>query len=366
MNRKVFMLDKDEIGIFDETEYKEIEMMGARNESALQKCLERFPDLIPASQIDSENTLQFITVKSEAGVTAGSIDILLLDSNGVLNIVETKLYQNREIRRAVLGQALEYAAYLVMEWDTERIKEAGNNYWQTKKENFEEKVTCELLAGSEDKEVFWEKVQQNLDDMNIRIIVVADKVPKELRQVVEFVNENSKFEIFALEVRLFVNKDGKKVLVPYIYGTTERRQTKASSARNSWSHERLEEEMQEEENEVRRKRFLEMMEYCYEMDAFNDGFSKTPSFRMHNKDGQNVMTFSGNGTIFAGLHPDIFGGKENLDIFFERLEKMKMFGYKKSDYNHWKLSKGRIEELSDKDFQELKSIVKSVYNKRMT
>jgi hypothetical protein len=87
---------------------------------------------------------------------------------------------------------------------------------------------------------------------------------------------------------------------------------------------------------------------------------------MHTKDGRNAMSFNGNGKIFVGLHSDIYGSKENLDILFDRLSSLKIFGYKKSDYEQWKLSRGRIEDLSDTEFQELKNIVKGVYNKKIS
>jgi len=366
MQRKVFILDKDELGICEETAYTEIEIMHEKNEAALQKCLEKFPELIPANQIDFDNPPKFLVIKAEAGVTPGSIDILMLDNNGVLNIVETKLYQNREIRRAVIGQALEYAAHLVMEWDADKIRNEGSRYWQGKDMNFDNMIADKLDVFEDDKEEFWDKVKHNLEEMKIRIIITADQVPKELRQTVEFVNRNSKFEILALEVKLFTDEKGRKVLVPYIIGVSEKKKISSlSSERQLWSFQQIEEKMQEEENEVRRGRFLEMLKYCCELNAFKEGNSKRPSFRVCNKEGQNFITFNGDGTVFVGLRVEMYGGQNDLDVFFDRLNQLSIFKFEKSDdYEHWRWSKGRIEELTDKEFTDLKNIIKDVYESK--
>jgi hypothetical protein len=362
MGSKIFMLNKDEMGsVFEETAYQEIEIFGEHNEAALQYCLENFPELIPATQIDSEKPPKFVSIKSEAGVTAGSIDILLLDSNAVLNIVETKLYQNREIRRAVLGQAFEYAAYVALEWDATKIRDEGKSYWRKKDKDFEEIVTKELVGQDGSIEQFWAKLQSNIDDMKIRIIIVADKVPKELRQVIEFVNENSKFEIYALEIKLFEDKDGKKVLVPCIYGAGERRKGVGLSDKTEWLPEKLKEEIGKLGNDVRCKRFLEMLDTCLALDAF--GGKMKPAFRFLNKDGDSCFNFYCNGKIKVHLQPRFYGDEEKMNLFLEQLNKIKIFDFTQTDIGHSRLAKGLLEELTDTEFQEFKELVKKVYVK---
>ncbi|MBC8359511.1 MAG: hypothetical protein H8E54_11285, partial [Candidatus Aminicenantes bacterium] len=149
-------------------------------------------------------------------------------------------------------------------------------------------------------------------------------------------------------------------------GVAEKKPSGVSSERYNWSREKIEERIQDEENETRRTRFLEVMKCCCEMNAFNEGSSKTPSFRIRNKEGTNMMSFNSNGTVFVGLHPDIYGGKSNLDIFFNRLNQLSIFGYEKSDYGHWRLSKRKIEELSDKEFNDLKNIIKNAYEQKLS
>lgn len=206
---------------------------------------------------------------------------------------------------------------------------------------------------SENSEEFWNTATQNLEAMKIKIIIAADVIPKELRQVIEFVNRNADFELLALEVKLFAEKDGKQALVPYIIGATEKA-TLSAGERDNWTFEKLQERIYDSENEIRRKHFLELMQYCRNLNAFNMGISKNPSFRFHNKDGQNVMTFCNDGRVFMGLLPDIYGGEACLKQFFEQINRLRIFGYEESDCGHWKLSKGKIEKLNDNEFTELK------------
>ena len=362
MGSKIFMLNKDEMeSVFEETAYQEIEMFGEHNEAALQYCLENFPELIPAAQLDSDNPPRFVSIKSEARVTAGSIDILLLDSNAVLNIIETKLRYNSEIRREVLGQAFEYAAYVALEWDAARIRDEGNNYWKKKGKDFEDIVKKELVEDGTIEE-FWAKVERNIHDMKIRIIIVADEVPKELRQVIEFIKEgNSDFEIYALEIKLFKDKDGKKVLVPCIYGAGERRKGVGLSDKTEWQPEKLKEEIGRLGNDIRCKRFLEMLDTCLAINAF--GGKMRPAFRFLNKDGKSCFNFYCNGKIKVHLQPHYYGDEGKMNLFLEQLNKIKIFDFNQTDFGHSRLARGLLEDLTDTEFQELKEIVKKVYVK---
>lgn len=78
------------------------------NEAALQNILYQSPEIIPTE----ENMKPKIFIK-EAGLPgSGNTDLIGIDENGGVTIIECKLATNTEIRRQVIGQVLEYAAYL--------------------------------------------------------------------------------------------------------------------------------------------------------------------------------------------------------------------------------------------------------------
>ncbi len=73
--------------------------------------IERYPEVLPGKQIDpgSDDPPRFALLRREVPVAGGSLDHLLVDQHGVLTLVETKLAENPEARREVVGQMLDYA-----------------------------------------------------------------------------------------------------------------------------------------------------------------------------------------------------------------------------------------------------------------
>lgn len=77
----------------------------------------------------------------------------------------------------------------------------------------------EALAEQIDR--FWNKVEANLRDGNVRLLFVADELPRELKRLVEFLNEQfTKIEVLGVELRQYVG-EGIKALVPRVIGQTE-------------------------------------------------------------------------------------------------------------------------------------------------
>ncbi len=64
--------------------------------------------------------------------------------------------------------------------------------------------------------------ESNLRSGKVRLLFVTDETPRELRRLVEFLNEKmADVEVLAVEIKQFVNND-QKVLVPRVIGLTER------------------------------------------------------------------------------------------------------------------------------------------------
>src|SRR5438445_9977087 len=79
-----------------------------KTEAELQQLLSDSPELLDTD--DEGNAIEFAR---EAGLPgSGFTDLIGVDCHGNVLIVETKLARNREIRRTVIGQVMEYAAFL--------------------------------------------------------------------------------------------------------------------------------------------------------------------------------------------------------------------------------------------------------------
>jgi len=79
-----------------------------KTEAELQQLLSDSPELLDTD--DEGNAIEF---DREAGLPgSGFTELVCVDCHGNVLIVESKLARNREIRRTVIGQVMEYAAFL--------------------------------------------------------------------------------------------------------------------------------------------------------------------------------------------------------------------------------------------------------------
>ena len=213
--------------------------IGNFGEKILQDLLIDFPELIPSDYINPEEPPIFIVVRNEAGVTAGSMDILLLDQYAVPTVVETKLIDNREVRRSVVAQGIEYLSHLQTEWSGDRFLEEAKEYWNKKEKALEQLV--QEKWGREFDSLYLSQLQSNIDTANMRLIIAADSIPSELRRMIEFLNNTSKFEILGLEVALYSDeKDPEnKYLIPTLLGVSEQTRERKIITRSQWSESRF-------------------------------------------------------------------------------------------------------------------------------
>lgn len=85
--------------------------------------LAKHPDLLAGEQIDREEPRRWLLVTREMcvpgdedGCSRWSLDHLFLDRDAVPTLVEVKRGSDRLVRRAVIGQMLDYAANAVVYW----------------------------------------------------------------------------------------------------------------------------------------------------------------------------------------------------------------------------------------------------------
>ena len=117
-------------------------------------------------------------------------------------LVEVKQASDTRARREVVAQMLDYAANGIAYWSIEQIVAA---FHQTA--TLAEREPDELLSaflGGADQEDYWRQVEANLRSGRIRMLFVADRIPRELARIVEFLNEQMRpAEVLALEVEQY-------------------------------------------------------------------------------------------------------------------------------------------------------------------
>jgi hypothetical protein len=98
-------------------------------------------------------------------------------------------------------------------------------------------IIC-LRDDEADVELYWEGVEENLRNGRVRLIFVADSIPKELRRLVEFMNDKmSDVEVLAVEVKQYLGH-GQKAMVPRVIGLTEAARSKKPGGPKSKTNRR--------------------------------------------------------------------------------------------------------------------------------
>ena len=222
------MITKPKIFLVDDNSHTLQQMIetGYVTECTLQHFLAQYPDLLPGDQINPEAPRRWLLVAREMGVPGEmdqsdrwSLDHLFLDQDGIPTFVECKRSTDTRIRREVVAQMLDYAANGIEYWGANRLREEAA---KAHGENLTLKLQ-DLLETNDGEEVdrYWEKVEHNLRTGNVRLIFVADSLPRELRRLIEFLNEQMPaVEVLGVEIKQYIG-EGQKALVPRVIGATE-------------------------------------------------------------------------------------------------------------------------------------------------
>ncbi len=202
------------------------------SESLLQELLAKYPSLLAGEQLDPESPRRWLFIERESSIPgeqdgAGrwSLDHLFVDQEGIPTLIEVKRSTDTRIRREVVGQMLDYAANAVLYWPAEAIRLRFEQSCEQAGVDPQQRL-AEALGDEIEVERFWTDVKTNLQAGRIRLLFVADRVPDELRRVVEFLNQQmDPAEVLAVEIKQYVG-EGMKTLVPRVMGMTSAAQSK--------------------------------------------------------------------------------------------------------------------------------------------
>ena len=214
-------------------------------EDILQRTIAEIPSVVPLETVTDES-VSYLTIGVEWPAGTGSADIVLIGSDGVLTIIETKLRRNPEARRQVIAQLLEYAAYL-SEWTIYEIHRRSEDFFRSEKCPIEyaDKTFDGIIgtfledSGVEDDVIsFKGKIEQNLRQGRMRLIVAVDEVGEQAQKIISFVNSHSSFDIYLLQISAFEDTEDRNIFVPALHGYA--RKISSPPDRQPWDWERYE------------------------------------------------------------------------------------------------------------------------------
>jgi hypothetical protein len=223
--------------IQDDERLVEMTEQAYNSEALLQKLLVDYPSLLAGDRIDSTTPRRWLLIKPEMEVPSEEdgygrwfVDHLFLDQDGIPTIVEVKRSCDTRIRREVVGQMLDYASHAVVYWSIEKIITQFEANCQirglepnTLLSHFlvpDRPTLFDLIEDDIQISNFWQRVKDNLQTGKIRLVFVADKIPSELQQIIEFLNRQmNPAEVIGVEIKKFEGQN-LKVLIPRVIGQT--------------------------------------------------------------------------------------------------------------------------------------------------
>ena len=216
-----------------------------RNEDKeLQQILERNPDLLPGEQIDPNDPCQWLVVgreiavpDPESGTDRWSLDLFFVDHNAKPTLIECKRFQDTRSRREVVAQMLDYAANANYYWSKEDLRAAAESTASAQGETLESQLA---RLTDDEPDQFFQRVEDNLREGQIRMVFFLEEAPWQLRSIVEFLNRQmERSEILIVEARQYED-GGSRIVVPSLFGYTEearrvkRTVTVTSQERKKW------------------------------------------------------------------------------------------------------------------------------------
>lgn len=193
-------------------------------EDHLQEYIHNNPDAIPLYEISED--IRLLVLAREFPTGSGPIDALGVDQYGQIYLIETKLYKNND-KRLVVAQVLDYGASLwrhsidFNEFISMLDTKSQRAFDMPLEEKLQEFFTLDLVQ----IEQLLANVQKNLNTGTFKFVVLMDKLHDRLRDLIVYMNSNSNFDIYAVELEYYRHKDFE-IIIPHLYGAEVKKEVK--------------------------------------------------------------------------------------------------------------------------------------------
>ena len=191
--------------------------MDFESEAELQKYIGNNPDSIPLEHI--KEGIKLVILAREFPTNSGPIDALGIDEEGQLYIIETKLYKNPD-KRKVISQVLDYGASLwkyTKDFD-EFIQKIDSFVIRNSKMNLDLFLKESFGINDEGVEEIHTIIKDDISSGNLKFVILMDSLHQQLKDLVQFVNQNSNFTIYPVELEFYKIFDEYEIMIPRIFG----------------------------------------------------------------------------------------------------------------------------------------------------
>jgi hypothetical protein len=191
------------------------------DEDWIQRLLFENPQLIPFEELEPAFKGS-VAVAREVESGAGPVDILYVNSDGLLTVVETKLWRNPESRRELVSQLIDYAAALAKKTYPALI-EAINKATGGKGDP----LIDSLLAHKETVEAlrFHDAVSRNLKRGRFLLLAIGDGIQEGVESMADFLQGQPHlgFTLRLVEMTLFrseIDRNDEIIVQPRVVART--------------------------------------------------------------------------------------------------------------------------------------------------
>ncbi len=186
-------------------------------EGWLQELMFKTPGVLPVEDIDPGFT-PLVPVGREIPTAVGPMDNLYISPQGLLTLVEAKLWRNPQARREVVGQILDYAKE-ISRWsyadlDAKATEAAGKPLWQ---------LVCDATGDILDEGRFVDAVTRNMRAGRFLLLIVGDGIREEMERLAEFLQGTPqlRFTLALVELQVYrLDEGGRLLVMPIVVGRT--------------------------------------------------------------------------------------------------------------------------------------------------
>ena len=184
---------------------------GGYDERWLQDLLYAHPALIPIEEVEPVFD-GAVPVCRELPTRVGPLDLVFVNDQGLLTLVECKLWRNPEARRKVVGQILDYAQE-ISRWTYDDLNagigkaeaRTGSSLWEIARAKF----------NLTDEAAFIDRVSRHLRNGTFLLLIVGDGIRENTENIAAFLQKHAglSFAFGLVEERLFQIPGTQQILV---------------------------------------------------------------------------------------------------------------------------------------------------------
>ena len=154
------------------------------DEAELHDLVEANPQMLPLA-----GSPRLFVLGREVQLGSGYADIVAVEASGRPVIVEVKLAQNPEARRAIIAQVLSYAAFL----QGSEVKSLEQGPLRSVLDNAKHATILEAVKAQDqedavDSDTFVDSLQEYLTNGRFRLVLILDRISAELERVIAYLD----------------------------------------------------------------------------------------------------------------------------------------------------------------------------------